>query len=333
MHGGVDGNSSANDGGAAGGQVLDLRELHLAEHQTGLARGLPGVGELNALHVAYQPIVNTLDGQLTGVEALLRWTHPSRGAVSPTVFIPFAEQSGLIVELGRWVLEQACSDREGWHSRQPVQLVMSVNVSPRQLMSAGFADSVAAILDTTGTDGTMLTLEVTERIVVDDEERAISVLGDLRDIGVKLALDDFGTGYSALGYLETLPIDTIKIDRTFIAKLTADPGPHTIVSWIIQLAHGLGMTVVAEGVETAEQHRMLTKLGADACQGFYFARPMPARVIDTLIVHRPTIFPRAPSSTPSHGPHRSGCRARPDVPESTSTLPLSDRSQNGPEGR
>jgi diguanylate cyclase (GGDEF)-like protein len=274
--------------------VRDPREVHLAEHQAGLAHGLPRAGERNELHVEYQPIVNTLDGRLTGVEALLRWTHPSRGVVPPTVFIPFAEQSGQIVELGQWVLAQACSDREEWRRQRPDQLVMSVNVSPYQLMSAGFAQMVAAALDMTGTDAPMLTLEVTERVLVQDEARAIIVLGELKELGVTLALDDFGTGYSSLGYLEALPIDTIKIDQTFIAKLTADPHRHTIVSSIIQLAHGLGMTVVAEGVETVEQHDTLSKLGADACQGFYFARPMPARAISDLIANGPTTFPPAP---------------------------------------
>jgi diguanylate cyclase (GGDEF)-like protein len=284
--------------------VLDLRRQHLAEHRAGLARGLPGAGERNELHVMYQPIVNTVDGHVTGVEALLRWSHPSRGSVPPTVFVPFAEQSGQIVELGRWVLERACSDRENWQSQRADQLTMSVNVSSHQLMSAGFVDSVATVLDATRTDGAMLTLEVTERVLVHDEERAIIVLDRLKDISVKLALDDFGTGYSSLGYLETLPIDTIKIDQTFIAKLTADPDRHTIVSSMIGLAHGLGMTVVAEGVETTEQHRTLTRLGADACQGFYFARAMPARAIDTLIADGPIRLPAgecAPAD-PSSGP-------------------------------
>jgi diguanylate cyclase (GGDEF)-like protein len=279
-------------------RLLDLRELHLAEHRAGLARNLPGARARNELHVEYQPIVNTLDGQLTGVEALLRWTHPSRGAVPPAVFISFAEQSGQIVELGRWVLGQACSDRERWQSQQSGQVGMSVNVSSHQLMSAGFARIVAGVLETTGTDGAMLTLEVTERVLVHDEARAIIVLDQLKEIGVKLALDDFGTGYSSLGYLETLPIDTIKIDQTFTAKLTGDPGRHTIVGSIIQLAHGLGMTVVAEGVETVEQHQTLTTLGADACQGFYFAKPMPARAIDSLIGRGPTTFPCALIATP-----------------------------------
>ncbi len=266
-------------------KVLDLRELHLAEHQASLARGLPGAAERNELDVEYQPIVNTYDGRLIGMEALLRWTQPSRGAVPPTVFIPFAEQSGQIIQLGRWVLERGCADRQHWPGPQADQLFIAVNVSHLQFMSVGFADSVQAILDTTGTEPGMLTLELTERVFVHDADRASIVFSDLEQIGVKLALDDFGTGYSSLGYLESLPIDTVKFDQTFIAKLTADPSSHTIVSSIIGLVHGLGMTVIAEGVETAEQHQALTTLGADACQGFYFAKPMPARATDTLIAH------------------------------------------------
>jgi len=264
-------------------EVIDLRELHLAQHQAGLARGLRGAAARDEMHIDYQPIVNTLDGQLTGVEALLRWTHPSRGLVPPKVFIPFAEQSGEIIELGRWVLRRAWSDGQRWQRQWCDRISISVNVSPHQFMSAGFTQTVAELLDNAATEPSLLTLEVTESVFLHDDERALIVLSDLKDIGVKLALDDFGTGYSSLSYLETLPIDTIKIDQTFIAKLSDDPGGRTIVTSIIQLAHGLGMTVVAEGVETAEQHHALTKLGADACQGFYFARPMPARAINTLI--------------------------------------------------
>ncbi len=265
------------------GHVLDLRQLHLAGHQAGLARGLPGALGRDELHLEYQPIVDALDGRLTGVEALLRWTHPSRGMVSPTVFIPFAEQSGQIIELGRWVLEQAWSDRIGWKGERATELGMSVNVSAHQFMSAGFVSTVASVLDRASTDPRLLTLEVTESVFVRDEGRALVVLAELKDIGVRLALDDFGTGYSSLGYLNVLPIDTIKVDQTFIAKLSRDPGSQTIVNAIIQLAHSLEMNVVAEGVETAAQHRELTELGSDSCQGFYFARPMRAASLDALI--------------------------------------------------
>ena len=273
---------SKHDGTGATG-VLDLRERHLAGHQAGLARGLVGAEARGELHTEYQPIVDAREARLTGVEALLRWTHPTRGIVSPTVFIPFAEQSGQIVELGRWVLEQAWSDHHGWHAAAPSSIGMSVNVSAHQFMSAGFADTVAAVLDRTSADPGLLTLEVTERVFVKDEERALVMLAELKDLGVKLALDDFGTGYSSLGYLSSLPIDTIKVHQSFIAKLSDDPGSQTILAAIIGLAHGLRMTVVCEGIETAEQHDLVIKLGSDFCQGFYFAKPMPAPKLDALI--------------------------------------------------
>ena len=156
----------------AGQEVLDLRQLHLAGHQAGLARGMPGAIGRGELHLDYQPIVDTIDGRIAGVEALLRWTHPARGPVPPTVFIPFAEQSGQIVELGRWVLEQACSDRQYWQQHSPAELAMSVNVSPHQFMAAGFADSVRAVLTNTATPPSVLTLEVTESVFVRDQARA-----------------------------------------------------------------------------------------------------------------------------------------------------------------
>ncbi len=277
--------------------VLDLRQLHLAGHQAGLARSLPGAISRGELHLDYQPIVDTADGRVTGVEALLRWTHPARGPVSPTVFIPFAEQSGQIIELGRWVLAQACADRQRWQQRSPSDIAMSVNVSAHQFMSGGFAQSVAAVLASTSTLPALLTLEVTERVFVRDEARALVVLEELKDIGVKLALDDFGTGYSSLGYLNMLPIDTIKVDRTFIARLGAEPSSREIVTAIIGLAHALRMTVVSEGVENAQQHREVSELGSDWCQGFYFAKPMLAPRIDALTRARAGGgSPRLPSS-------------------------------------
>jgi diguanylate cyclase (GGDEF)-like protein len=264
-------------------EVLDLRALHLAGYQAGLARALPGAQQRGEMHLEYQPIVNALDGRITDVEALLRWTHPARGLVSPAVFIPFAEQSGQIIDLGRWVLEQACSARRGWEGQGADPVALSVNVSAHQFMSAGFADMVAAELASASTDPGVLTLEVTESVFVRDQDRALVVLDELKDIGVRLALDDFGTGYSSLGYLNTLPIDTIKVDHTFISKLSDDPDSQRIVTAIIGLGHSLGMTVVCEGVETAQQHDQLTKLGSDCCQGFYFARPMPASRLPAFI--------------------------------------------------
>jgi diguanylate cyclase (GGDEF)-like protein len=261
--------------------VLDLRRLHLAGHQVSLAHALPGAMDRGEMHLEYQPIVDTADGRVTGVEALLRWIHPVRGPVSPTVFIPFAEQSGQIVELGRWVLEQACADLWQWQS--PTSIAMSVNVSAHQFMSGGFAQTVEAVLCDASIDSSLLTLEVTESVFVRDEERAVVVLAELKRTGVKLALDDFGTGYSSLSYLNALPIDTLKVDRTFIAKLADQLSSYKIMTAIIALAHSLEMAVVAEGIETAQQHQDVTRLGSDRCQGFYFAKPMRAALIEPLV--------------------------------------------------
>ena len=274
-------------------QLVDLRELHLAEDQSSLMHALPGAAQRGELHLEYQPIVGAADGQLTGVEALLRWQYPGRGLVSPTLLIPLAERSGLIVEIGRWVLEQACSDRQRWQRHRADDLAVSVNVSAHQLMAAGFVETVKAMVNRTSTDPSLLTLEVTESVFVRDGERALSVLNELKDLGVRLALDDFGTGYSSLGYLMRFPVDIVKIDRTFVAELgpdsssdaVEDSASHTIVAAFIKLAHDLGMTVMCEGVETVSQHHELTRLGCDSCQGFYFARPMSASSIETLIDH------------------------------------------------
>jgi diguanylate cyclase (GGDEF)-like protein len=273
--------SKRNRGDAHG--VVDLRELHLAGHQAGLALGLPGAIAREELHLEYQPIVDAVDGRVTGVEALLRWTHPSRGVVSPTVFIPFAEQSGQIIELGQWALEQACSDRDAWQHQQRREIDISVNVSAHQFMSAGFAATVSRVLESWSADPGSLTLEMTERVFLRDQERALVVLSELKTIGVNLALDDFGTGYSSLAYLNTLPIDIIKIDQKFIATLSDEPASQAIVTAIIGLAHGLGMKTVCEGVETARQRDEVARLGTDSCQGFYFARPMSSSGIDGFI--------------------------------------------------
>jgi diguanylate cyclase (GGDEF)-like protein len=256
--------------------VPDLRRVHHGGHQAGLDGGLPGAISRGELHLAYQPIVAAQTGRPVAVEALLRWTHPARGPVAPAVFIPRAEQSGQILELGEWVLERACADRNRWQRHSPTEIAISINVSAHQLVSAGFTATVAAVLARTSTDPSLLMLEITEGVIVHDEKRALSVLTELKEIGITFALDDFGTGYSSLGYLTSFPIDTIKIDQSFIASLDAGPGGEKVVNAIIGLAHSLGMTVVSEGIETATQRQTVTDLGADCCQGFYFARPMPA---------------------------------------------------------
>ena len=264
-------------------QPVQLRELHHPENEASLRLALPGAAGRHELRLEYQPIVDTSRGHVTGVEALLRWQHPTRGLIPPSIVIPLAEQLGLIGDIGRWVIHQAWEDHRRWSRHRATDLEISVNVSPHQFMTAGFVDSVEAILHGTATPPRALTLEVTESVFVQDSERALFVLADLKDLGVKLALDDFGTGYSSLRYLMTFPVDIVKIDRSFVAELRRNPTSHTIVAAIITLAHELGMSIVCEGVETAEQRDELARIGCDSIQGFYFGEPTSAANIDARI--------------------------------------------------
>jgi diguanylate cyclase (GGDEF)-like protein len=263
-------------GGARFG-TIDVSEQRLASRRVRLTHDLRHAEAHGELRNDYQPIVALATGEIVGVEALLRWVHPFQGLVAPVVTIPLAERSGLIVGIGRWVMEKACADRERWLGLggRP-GLTMAVNVSVHQLIAPGFVETVAAVLTDTHTDPTLLTLEVTESVLIEDSRRILGVLGDLKHLGVMLALDDFGTGYSSLSYLKDLPIDSIKIDRTFIADLERKPIGHLIVDAVVGLAHGLDMTVVAEGVESADQFATISGLDCDWYQGYYFARPMTA---------------------------------------------------------
>ena len=269
--------------GGARHQVIDLSEKRRTLQQINLERELRGATTRGELHLEYQPIVETGDGRMTGVEALLRWVHPSEGLILPTITIPIAERSGLINEIGRWVLTQACLDRHPPNGRPRIDdLAVSVNVSAHQLMRPGFPAIVAGVLSETGTDPRLVTLEVTESVFVRDGERALAALDDLKRLGLKIALDDFGTGYSSLEYLKRFPIDIVKIDRKFVCDLEDDAASHAIVYTIVELAHVLGMIVVAEGVETAGQHHQLASIGCDFCQGYFFAHPMPADNLDAF---------------------------------------------------
>jgi diguanylate cyclase (GGDEF)-like protein len=273
--------------GGARQQLIDLGEQHLVEQRASLQRDLRGACRGRELSMEYQPIVRTVDGRIVGVEALLRWAHPSRGLVSPSTLIPLAEQAGLITEIGQWVLEQACRDLRSWRDHHHTDdLAVSVNVSAHQLMSADFTASVEDVLLTTGTAPELVTLELTESVFLRDSQRALLVLNDLKRLGVMLALDDFGTGDCSLIYLNGFPVDIVKIDQGFIANVGRDRSSHAIVSAVVALAHALSLTVCAEGVETVRQHDDVVALGCDACQGYYFARPMRAEAFDALMGHR-----------------------------------------------
>jgi diguanylate cyclase (GGDEF)-like protein len=264
--------------GGATHQVIDLRLAEEAHDRNQLERDLREALSHAELGVAYQPIVRTTDGFVTGVEALLRWTHPGRGAVAATTAITIAEQSGLIAGVGAWVLEQSCRDWGVWLAGHPGHpLDLSVNVSARQLMMPGFVSSVADVIERTGMDPGALVLEMTEGIFVEDGDRAMSVLGELKNLGIRLALDDFGTGYSSLSYLRRFPVDIVKIDQSFVADMGRDPAASTTVAAVTHLAHDLGKLVTAEGVETAAQRDEVVSVGCELAQGFYFAHPMNAR--------------------------------------------------------
>jgi diguanylate cyclase (GGDEF)-like protein len=269
-------------------QSIDLRQAVLALDRHGLESDLRSAFANGQLDVAYQPIVQTVDGQVAGVEALLRWTDAERGSVSTVSIVEVAEQSGLINEIGAWVLERSCLDRARWLHRRPDEpLDLAVNVSARQIVSPLFADTVADVLARTAMDPSALILEMTEYVLLEDNERALRVLADLKGLGIRLALDDFGTGYSSLSYLRRLPIDIVKIDQGFIADIGHAPEGSAIAAAVTNLAHVLGLSVTAEGVETRDQRDAVLAMECDFAQGFYFARPMPAAALRTWLVSEP----------------------------------------------
>ena len=227
------------------------------------------------LHVAYQPQVVSATGRVVGAEALLRWTHPELGSIAPDRFIPMAEELGLIEAIGEWVLRTACLQALAWQSAgQPLRV--AVNVSVRQFRSVDFPARVAAVLEETGLDPSMLELEITESMLMGNVEAAEETLKQLKQLGLALALDDFGTGYSSFAYLQRFPIDTLKVDQTFVRGMLAGSRAVSIVTAIVAMAHSLGMRAIAEGVELPSQQRQLTELGCDELQGYFLGRPVKA---------------------------------------------------------
>ena len=233
--------------------------------------------------VVYQPIMNLATSRIAGVEALLRWHHPRRGVVGPTEFIPVAEETGLIVALGRWVLEEACRQARAWDEETVSVLTMSVNVSARQIHEPGFVEEVARVLAATGLAPERLTLELTESVLMQDVEDTATTLGFLKDLGVRLAIDDFGTGYSSLSYLRRFPIDELKIDRSFVATMNAGPDQSALVRSILKLGETLHLETVAEGIEQADQLAELQTLGAGLGQGYYFAKPLTPEAFSVFL--------------------------------------------------
>jgi diguanylate cyclase (GGDEF)-like protein/PAS domain S-box-containing protein len=263
---------------------MNEQVLHRLELETDL-RGAVDRGEMQ-LH--YQPEVDLRSGAIVGVEALLRWYHPRRGPIPPSLFIPIAEDTGLILALGAWVLEQACRQGAAWQALLPdgPPLVVSVNLSARQVTQPDLVPLVTRVLADTKLPPGCLRLEITESVLVEDLEATAPTLQTLRGLGVRLAIDDFGTGYSSLSYLRRLPVDMVKVDRSFVAEVGDDMSALAIVRAVSSLAHALGMSVSAEGIETADQLARVQTLGCDFGQGFYFAAPLPPEQIATLLEQR-----------------------------------------------
>jgi diguanylate cyclase (GGDEF)-like protein/PAS domain S-box-containing protein len=248
------------------------------------------------LIVHYQPTWDLTTMRITGAEALLRWHHPTRGLLLPASFLPLTEQNGLIVPMGRWVLEQAGAQLEDWHVDPDIadDLILGVNLSVLQLREPGIVETVRTVLERGLFAPWQLLLEVTETLLLEEGDEAIAVLSELRDLGVRIAIDDFGTGFSSLSALRHLPIDTLKIDRSFVSGRGADREDRQVVGAIIELAHGMELSVIAEGVELEADLRMVRDLGCESAQGYGLARPASAEIVTRLLRHRGASLAQVP---------------------------------------
>lgn len=258
--------------------TMHTRAVKMLEMETDLWRAL----ERDELRLHYQPIVDLSNGAIRGFEALVRWQHPQRGLVSPGDFIPLAEETGLIVPMGWWVLEEACRQAIQWQDKFG-PLWMSVNFSPKQLSQRDMSERVRGSLERTGFDPSLLRLEVTETVIMESAQSAVEMFLSLKELGVSFAIDDFGTGYSSLSYLHRFPLDAIKIDRSFISQMQPGARDHEIVNTIISMARGLKMNVVAEGVETEQQLQALREMRCGYAQGFYISKPQESAQIEALL--------------------------------------------------
>jgi diguanylate cyclase (GGDEF)-like protein/PAS domain S-box-containing protein len=282
--------------------------------ETMRARALTAHATENAMHRAlergefrlfFQPLVGLSDARCVGAEALVRWQHPERGLIPPAEFIPMAEETGLIVPIGWWVIEEAARNAARWQLEHPDTFQVSVNLSARQVLQPDLAQRLSEVIAQTGVRPSSLCFEITESVLMDDAETVIDVISSIRALGVHLAIDDFGTGYSSLGYLKRFPVDAVKIDRSFVSGLGSDPGDEAIVSAVIGLAHALGLRVTAEGVETEEQLMALIELDCDEAQGYFFSPPQPAPDLRSLLARTRTWRP--PGATvmrPAGNPRR-----------------------------
>jgi diguanylate cyclase (GGDEF)-like protein/PAS domain S-box-containing protein len=274
---------------------MDAQALERLEMETDLRHAI----ERGELRVYYQPIVDLATGRVCEIEALIRWAHPQRGLISPLQFIPLAEETGLIIPIGRWVLTEAAHQTRLWQLEQPTDppLTLSVNLSARQLQDPRLLEDITDVLRETGLDPATVRLEITESVVMEDAEAASALLRALKRLGIELAIDDFGTGYSSLSYLNRFTIDCVKIDRSFVSQIGTSPRDMTIIKAIVALAKSLDLSVTAEGIETVEQLAHLRDLGCNRGQGFYLSRPSPPEMLPALLKVRHDMYPCLPPTS------------------------------------
>ena len=270
--------AAAKASGGASHAFFESRMLSGAREEKELLRDLRMALERNELELYYQPKIDAPTGEITGAEALLRWHHPARGMVSPMVFIPIAERYGLITALGRWVIDQACKQARVWRDAG-LRMRVAINLSVHQLRQPDLAEQISAVLARYQINPDLLTCEITESSAMDDIDASVRVLGQLDATGVHLSIDDFGTGHSSLSYLRKLPADELKIDRSFVLDLETSEDARKVASAVINLAKSLNLKVVAEGVETEGQNKILRDFGCDQLQGYLFAKPMSAKAL------------------------------------------------------
>jgi EAL domain-containing protein (putative c-di-GMP-specific phosphodiesterase class I) len=258
---------------------MNIHNLEHLEMESSLRRAL----ERNEFVLHYQPKVDIRSGRIIGMEALVRWQHPTKGQIPPMQFIPLAEETGLIVPIGEWVLRTACAQNKSWQEQGLPPLCIAVNLSARQFTHKNLLQDVARVLNETGLDAAFLELEITESMVMHNPEHAIELLNKMKAMGISISIDDFGTGYSSLSYLKRFPIDSVKIDRSFIKDLPMDGDDAAITRAIIAMAHGLKLKVIAEGAETGEQLSFLRAHKCDEMQGYYFSKPLPEHEFILLV--------------------------------------------------
>jgi diguanylate cyclase (GGDEF)-like protein len=276
----------AKAGGRARHQIFDTSMHDKAVQVLALENELRRAVERQAFLLHYQPVVELASGRIVSLEALVRWEHSERGLVSPVEFVHLAEETGLIFEIGEWALAEACRTAQGWRAELGADVTVNVNLSSKQFSQPNLVDQVADVLRETGLEPRRLRLEITESVIMENADSAVAMLQRLRELGARVGIDDFGTGYSSLAYLLRFPADTLKIDRSFIAAMTKGERNVQIVGSIVALGHGLGMEVVAEGVESPAQRELLLELGCRYAQGYLFSRPLDHERTRALLAER-----------------------------------------------